>query len=111
SLTKLLANSDFEVMVAKDSYQGTKFAYEERPDLIILDLMLPAGGGLSILKNIKLSVKTNQIPVVILTGLRDEELKKKIMSENENISAYVEKPVELDKLMGIINGVLTGKQS
>lgn len=104
SLSKSLSDSGFEVMAVFDAYQGTKFAYEKNPDLIILDLMLPAGGGLTTLKNIRLSTKTKSIPVAVLTGAQDEELKSKVIKEG--VSVYLEKPVELDKLIAAIKNIL-----
>jgi DNA-binding response OmpR family regulator len=99
-----LIDSGFDAIIAQDAYQGTKLVYDKNPDLIILDLMLPAGGGQTVLKNIRLSMKTKNIPVIILTGVQDEELKNKIIKEG--VSAYMEKPVELDKLIAAIKNIL-----
>ena len=104
TLLNSLIDSGFDAFIAQDAYQGTKLVYDKSPDLIILDLMLPAGGGQTVLKNIRLSTKTKNIPVVILTGVQDEELKNKIIKEG--VSAYMEKPVELDKLIAAIKNIL-----
>ncbi|MDD5044693.1 MAG: response regulator [Candidatus Omnitrophica bacterium] len=93
-----------EVIIAQDGYLGTKFAFDKNPDLIILDLALPGGGGFSVLKNIRLSVNTRHIPVVVVTGSSDEQLKKDILGLS--IEAYLEKPVELGKLIEAVKKVL-----
>ncbi|MDO9543206.1 MAG: response regulator [Kiritimatiellia bacterium] len=85
-----LDNWGFEVIAALDAYEGTKLAMEENPDLIILDLMLPAGGGISTLRNIRNSLKIRFIPVIILTGIKDEETKRCVTELG--VSAYIEKP-------------------
>ena len=101
---KRLTSAGFEVVFANDGYQGTALAHKEKPDLVILDLMMPAGGGLSVLKNIRSSMHTNSTPVVILTGLKDTEYKKKVVAEG--ISAYFEKPYDPAELIETINNIL-----
>ena len=103
-LRKRLLGQGFEVIAAADGYQGVEFAHKEKPDLIILDLMLPAGDGLSVLKNIKMSARTRYIPVVVLTGMKDEEYKQKVT--DEGVEAYLEKPYEPDVLITTIKNVL-----
>ncbi len=107
-LKKRLSSAGFDVIIAMDGYQGTEFAYKELPDLIILDLMLPAGGGLSVLKNLKLSVKTNDIPIVVLTAMRDEKYKNDILTAG--IEAYLEKPYDIEKLIIVIKNLLDKKK-
>lgn len=104
-IVKRLTQHGFNCVVATDAYQGVKFAHEEKPDLIILDVMLPAGGGLSVLKNIRLSAKTRHIPVVALTGVKDESRKQQIL--DEGVDAYLEKPYEPDILISTIQNILT----
>jgi len=101
---KRLMEEGFEVIAAQDGYQGVKSAHKEKPDLIILDLMLPAGDGLSVLKNIRMSAHTRYIPVVVLTGIKDEEYKQKVMGEG--VEAYLEKPYEPDVLTTTIKNIL-----
>lgn len=94
----------FEVIAALDAYEGTKLAMEEKPDLIILDLMLPAGGGISTLKNIRNSLKVRFIPVIILTGMKDEETKRRVTELG--VSAYIEKPYSDQNLKSAIDQCL-----
>jgi DNA-binding response OmpR family regulator len=103
-LHKRLTQQDFEVMVAQDAYQGIALIHKNIPDLIILDLMLPAGGGQAVLKNIKLSNQVKYIPIIVLTGVTDPEYKKKVLSDG--VDAYIEKPYDPDNLMATINGLL-----
>lgn len=103
-LYKKLTDSGFQVVWAQDAYAGVKSAHEENPDLIILDLMLPAGGGLKTLKNIRDSIKTTFVPVVVLTGMRDEAAKAE--SLQLGVEAYLEKPYNFPELLGVINKAL-----
>jgi len=104
-LAKRLSMSNFKVTVASDAYQGTELAHKERPDLIMLDLMLPAGGGLKVLENIEKSSETFAIPVIVLTAMKDEEYKRKILSKK--VEAYFEKPYDFEELIKTVNSVLT----
>jgi len=103
-VTKRLTQSGFEVAVAVDAYEGVKLAHKEKPDLIILDLMLPAGGGLSVLKNIKMAADIRSTPVVVLTGIKNEEYKQQIL--DEGVESYLEKPYEPDVLISTIQDIL-----
>jgi len=98
----------YTIALAHDALQGTTSAHNEKPDLIILDINLPAGGGLSILKNIKLSVKTKTIPVVVLSGTEDEDLKHKVL--HSGIADFIKKPYDLEDLCQRIKNALRIKE-
>lgn len=66
----------FAVEEAHNGKSGLAFALTHKPDLIILDLMLPQINGLEILKVIKENPTTAQIPVMVLTNLGDEEVEE-----------------------------------
>ena len=101
---KRLTEANFEVVVASDGYQGVQMTYKELPDLIILDMMLPAGGGMSVLEKIRASTNTKFIPVVVLTGMSDPEYKKKVL--DAGVDAYLTKPYEPAELISTIQNLL-----
>ncbi len=103
-LKKRLTSSGFEVIISLDAYQGIEAAHKEKPDLIILDLMMPAGGGQTVLKNLKISKDTMSIPVVVITGTKNEELKNEILAQG--VEAYLEKPYDSEELIKIIKKIL-----
>ena len=78
-LSKRLNASGFETFVANDGYQCTKMAKEVKPDLILLDLEMPAGGGINAFENLKASAYTSTIPIIFITSFPGEEVKKLIM--------------------------------
>ncbi len=106
-VSKRLKSHGFEVMIAEDAYQGVKMAHENNPDLIVLDLMLPAGGGLSVLKNIRLSSQLQNTPVLVLTASKDEPYKKKII--DEGVDAFMEKPYDADQFIAKVVNLLDNK--
>jgi DNA-binding response OmpR family regulator len=79
--------------------------YAKKPDLVVLDIMLPAGGGLHVLKNIRSMPVTAVTPVVVLTAIDDEEMRQKI--EQVGVEAYITKPFDYTVLSGTIKKLLT----
>ncbi|KPJ71354.1 hypothetical protein AMJ50_02590 [Parcubacteria bacterium DG_74_3] len=67
-----LRREGFEVVEAISSEEGLNKVLMEKPDLVLLDLVLPRKSGFEILSEIKLNPKTKNIPVVILTNLGQE---------------------------------------
>jgi two-component system, OmpR family, alkaline phosphatase synthesis response regulator PhoP len=103
-LHKRLSEAGFEVFGAVDAYQGMQRAREQKPDLVILDLMIPAGGGLSLLKNMRASMHIGFIPVIVLTGMENEKYRQEVM--DEGVEAYLQKPYDPQELLGEINRIL-----
>lgn len=71
ALSEELKQQGFQVVGAKDGVEGVEKANSEKPDLILLDLVMPRMDGISALKEIKAGATTKDIPVVILTNLSD----------------------------------------
>ncbi|MFA5005616.1 MAG: response regulator, partial [Candidatus Omnitrophota bacterium] len=77
-LATLLKAQGYAIIAANDSLFGISLAHKEKPDLIILDLGLPAGGGFYVLDNLKQSTETFSIPVLVLTAQTAEGLEEKV---------------------------------
>ena len=63
-----LESAGYEVRAAPDAMLGIKMAHQLPLDLILLDLKLPAGGGLAVLENLQKSINTKLIPIIVVTG-------------------------------------------
>lgn len=74
-----LKQEGFTVLTATDGEEGVEKAMVEKPDLILLDLLLPKKGGLGVLEVLKSWVKTRDIPVVVLTALSNAEYQQKAL--------------------------------
>jgi DNA-binding response OmpR family regulator len=66
-----LANEGFNVIVAANGEEGLAMALSEKPDLILLDILLPKKGGLSMLKELRTHEDAANMPVIMLTNLSD----------------------------------------
>lgn len=69
----ILKDKGYDVISAFDGETGLKLAKEEKPSLILLDIILPKAHGFEVLKKLKEEKETQQIPVIILTNLEDME--------------------------------------
>ena len=100
-----ISKSGHEALTAHDAYQGVELTHKKRPDLILLDLRMPAGGGLSALRDIRLSSNTRHIPIIVITGVADDNIKSAAMSEG--VEGYLEKPFDSEVLLNTINKILS----
>jgi CheY-like chemotaxis protein len=80
--------------------QEGRFARAPRPDLILLDLMLPKESGLDVLSEIRADFALHEIPVVVLTASEDQEDETRCAMLEVN--SYIQKPVNLDKFLTVI---------
>ena len=73
---RLFTIHDFDFMVDLDSQVGLERVKTERPDLVLLDIMMPNLNGLEVLKLLKSDDTTKAIPVVMITNVEDDDTQK-----------------------------------
>ena len=100
---RLRANS-YDTVNAADGYSAIAAAYKEHPDLIILDLGLPAGNGFIVLDRLQKDDKLSTIPVIVLTA-RDPQSSEK-QSLAAGASAFFQKPADNNELLEVIRATL-----
>jgi DNA-binding response OmpR family regulator len=106
-LAARLRSAGYQVSFAADAMMGIKAVHQIQPDLILLDLKIPAGGGLAVLEGIKKSMHTKLTPVIILTGTEDAAAKKRLL--DFGIKTYIQKPYHPEDLMKAISQILPEK--
>lgn len=79
-----------EVLEASDGERGMELATSARPDLIVLDIMLPTRDGLSVLRELREKPETRDTPVVLLTAKAQED--DQLRGWNAGAAEYVTKP-------------------
>jgi DNA-binding response OmpR family regulator len=105
---RLNAN-DYDVISAADGVASIAEARKHMPDLVILDLGLPAGDGFSVLERLKANEKLASIPVVVLSG-RDR-VGNKDRAIKAGARAFLQKPMANDKLLAVLRLVLESKDN
>ena len=103
-----LEREGFRVLTAMKGNAGLDMALKEKPDLVLLDLMLPELGGLDICKTLKHNDKTRNIPVIILTAKGTET--DKVVGLELGADDYVTKPFSPRELVARIKAVLRRSQ-
>lgn len=100
-LYNLKANG-YEGIEAEDGYMGITMAHKEKPDLILLDIMLPGKNGYDICKELR--EEGNETPIIMLTA-KNEEIDK-VLGLEFGADDYISKPFGIRELMARIKAVL-----
>src|SRR4030042_1012002 len=91
-----LQTSGYAVVTAFDGAQGVFMAHKEKPDLIILDIRMPAGDGFSVAERLKRSTHTWNIPIIFLTGSPETNAEGRAMDLGARF--YIKKPCDPEEL-------------
>jgi CheY-like chemotaxis protein len=112
-ITTVLETNGYNATATKDGKEGIQKAREAPPDLIILDVMMPEEGGVSMYRQLKTDNKLKNIPVVMLSGVESETFAYSLKMMNIGLEdplpepeAYVEKPPKAEELLKIIERLL-----
>lgn len=73
ALVEFLTAENFEVLSAMDGEEGSKIAIAKKPDLVLLDIILPKKDGYEVLEELKSNNSTKNIPVILLTNLESAQ--------------------------------------
>ncbi len=99
-----LNQSNFTVTTADNALQGIELANKHKPDLIILDIMMPGMDGIEACRILKQDQNLSGIPVIFLTAREDE--KTEVRSLDTGADDYITKPVSSNVLISRVNAVL-----
>ena len=105
SLVKRFLSHNYIVLEANDGAVAVDMARTQKPDLILMDIMMPRVDGYTACHQIKKDEATRTIPVVMLTGV-GHELNKKLSWE-VGAEGYITKPFVLQDLVGVISPLLS----
>ncbi|WP_182870017.1 response regulator [Stieleria mannarensis] len=95
-LQKRLLSVGVRLVRAYRGMDGYRSAFQQRPAAILLDYQMPDGNGEYILRRLKESSATDSVPVIVVTGMRDASLKRRMMAAGA--SEFLTKPVSWDQL-------------
>jgi DNA-binding response OmpR family regulator len=103
-LTMRLQTNNYEVVSAKDGYQCTQMAKAEKPDLILLDIKMPNGGGINAFEILRNNIDTEIIPVIFITAYPSLEIKKQVTEMGA--SGFISKPFDSEELIMKIRSII-----
>ena len=101
-LRAMLEKQGFRVLQARDGQQGKQMVYNQRPDLVILDMMMPRMGGYPVLEHFR--GKTDAPPIIMITA--NEGSRHKAYAEYLGVVDYIRKPFAMERLMESVDKAL-----
>ncbi|MBN2125553.1 MAG: response regulator [Deltaproteobacteria bacterium] len=116
-LSTVLKDQGYATVEARDGQEGWERLKVERPDLVLLDLMMPRKSGISFLTDMKQEESLRRVPVIMVTGVAGEtgiELNAFFKGGQEGekdpspfpLKGYIEKPIDPDRLLLMIKEVI-----
>ena len=96
--------ADFDVLEAENAQRGHEIIVDERPDLVLLDWMLPSVTGIELARRLKRDETTNEVPIIMLTAKSEED--NKIQGLDVGADDYITKPFSTRELISRIKAVL-----
>ncbi len=108
ALSIRLRSAGHEVVTADDGDTGLRLARQLKPDLIVLDVMLPKLDGFHVCRLLKYDDRYADIPVIMLTGKATP--KDRDLGLSVGADVYLTKPIDHRKLLAVIDGLLKARQ-
>ncbi len=112
-VSKLIEKSGYQAMEAKNGLEGMGKVREDKPDLIILDMLMPKESGIRMYHELKTEGPLKDIPVIVLSAIPKKSFlrSQKVLDEFAGQSvpepeAYIEKPEEPEELIALMKKIL-----
>src|SRR5947208_2729401 len=103
----VLETQGHKVIQARDGQQGQQLIYQQQPDLVILDMMMPRKGGYPVLEHFR--DKKNAPPIIMITA--NEGSRHKAYAEYLGVIDYIRKPFAMERLLEAVERGLSGNES
>jgi CheY-like chemotaxis protein len=101
----ILTDAGHEVVTASNGRQGLERAKENRPDLVLLDFMMPIMGGPATIKALQGEPGLRDIPVVVMSSLPETTVSRSAMGQ---YVAFLRKPFKMRDVLDVVSGALSG---
>src|SRR5213082_2866093 len=101
----MLERQGYRVIQARDGQQGKQAIYQQRPDLVILDMMMPRMGGYPVLEHFR--DKSDAPPIIMITA--NEGSRHKAYAEYLGVVDYIRKPFAMERLLEAVQRGLSGE--
>jgi DNA-binding response OmpR family regulator len=116
AISMILESQGYQVVTARDGVEGLASLKAEKPELMILDLLMPKMDGFAVCKELQDPrwARYKDIPILILTSVREEASRRRYELETGlelDVDDYVEKPVSPDTLLERVGRLIKRKRS
>jgi DNA-binding response OmpR family regulator len=103
SMRTVLESKGYEILVARDGNQGLLLAEREKPDLVVLDMMMPKRSGFLVLEKLR---RSHAVPVRVIMITANEGSRHKAYAEMLGVDDYIRKPFAMDRLLESVKRLL-----
>ncbi len=101
----ILERKGYEIISTNDGMEGFEVIEREKPDLVLLDLMMPNIDGWDIYHQLKSNENTNQIPVIVISA-KAQPIDKVLGMQIAKVNNYISKPFKPQELLESIESIL-----
>jgi twitching motility two-component system response regulator PilH len=109
----VLEENGYTPLVATNGEEGKNLAKQEKPDLVILDVLMPRESGIRLYRELKTDKNLKHIPIIMLSGIAEKSFlrSQKVLAEFGDApvpepEAYLEKPVDAEELAATIKKII-----
>jgi CheY-like chemotaxis protein len=106
-LSEVLEDEGYRVVTAANGKQGLEQVAEVRPDLVILDVMMPVLDGLEVLRRLRSDAASRDLEVIVMSAAPPPRGQEKLLS---NVSGFLRKPFDLRDLLKMVRLLLDSEQ-
>ncbi|MBK8806732.1 MAG: response regulator [Bacteroidales bacterium] len=96
-IQNFLEDEGFEVVTALDGKAALEQVKNTKPDVILLDLMMPEIDGMQVMEKLKQDNKTKNIPIIFISASKDRDIQQKAIDEGAH--AFISKPLDFDLIL------------
>lgn len=104
-LSELLGKRGYHVRTAENGDEAMRRLSEDKPDLILMDVVMPGQNGFQLTRTITRDPRWSSVPVIMCTSKNQET--DKVWGMRQGAKAYITKPFNENQLIEVINGLLT----
>lgn len=105
-IVKMALESDYIVISASDGKEGIEMARKEKPDVIIMDVMMPNISGIEMLRLLLSDEETKNIPVIVFTASHFDPSTEMIFRVEKNVKSFLRKPCTVDVLKSEVSSAI-----
>jgi two-component system, OmpR family, response regulator VicR len=107
SLADLLQDAGYRVVSAANGKDGLARAEKEKPDLIVTDFMMPIADGMELIRSVRSSPESRNVPVVMMTATsKHVALPSQAKAGTHKVNAFLRKPFQVEELLDVIEGLI-----